>query len=292
MLRGLTPAEFIKLPLEERNKVYRRYLVKGGYVQIEEGDDDDSFNPTIADGVLLRQEYMVGNDTASKQIVQEAREVHYTENTFTVRSHWLCEFVTDTLADGKQLRIEPMVRRIMVVVDLDHIYGDNPDSDIDEAELFDAEGKLLSPTERRKAAKKLGKKASKKSTPAVRDLRRLLAFTQAEWIGVEIWGKGALDGSDLKTQLKIKEISKVVKELIAQFQDRFTIRKVQERLGNSYSTAHDLKPYWEPPTVLAKDKFQRSIVSFQELMQIQIEEWTREISGFVGGEGWNWVSVV
>jgi hypothetical protein len=293
MLRGLTPAEFIKLPLNERRKVYRRYLVKEGYVQIEEGDDDDSFNPTIANGVLLRQEYMVGSDAASKQIVQEAREVYYTENTFTVRSHWLCEFVTDTLADGKPLRIEPMVRKIMVVVDLNHIYGDNPDSDIDESELFDAEGKLLSPIERRKAEKKLGKKkASKKSTPAVRDLRRLLAFTQAEWIGVEIWGKGALDGSDLKTQLKIKEISKVVKELIAQFQDRFTIFKIQKRPGNSDPTSHNLKPYWDPPTALAKDKLQRSTVSFQELMQIQIEEWTREISGFVGGEGWNWVSVV
>lgn len=273
MLKGLTSAEFIKLPLEEHNKVYRRYLVKEGYVQIEEGDNDDSFNPAIANSVLLRQEYMVGSDTASKQIVQEAREVYYTENTFTVRSYWLCEFVTDTLADGKPLRIESIVRRIMVVVDLNYIYGDNPDSDIDEAELYDTGGKLLSPIEGRKAEKKLGKKkASKKSTPAVRDLRRLLAFTQAEWIGVEIWGKGALDGSDLKTQLKIKEISKVVKELIVQFQDCFTIRKVQKRPGNSYSTAHDLKPYWELPTALAKEKLQQSTVLFQELMQIQIEE--------------------
>ena len=87
MLKGLTPAEFIKLTLNERKKVYRRYLVKEGYVQIEEGDDDDFFNPAIADGVLLRQEYIVGSDTASKQIVQEAREVYYTENAFTVRSY-------------------------------------------------------------------------------------------------------------------------------------------------------------------------------------------------------------
>jgi hypothetical protein len=69
MLKGLTLAEFIKLPLNECKEVYRRYLVKEGYVQIEEGDDDDFFNLTIVDGVLLRQEYIVGSDTASKQIV-------------------------------------------------------------------------------------------------------------------------------------------------------------------------------------------------------------------------------
>jgi hypothetical protein len=74
---------------------------------------------------------------------------------------------------------------------------------------------------------KLAKKnSSKKSTPAVRDLRRLLTFKQAEWVGIEIWGKGALDGSDLKTQQKIKDISRIVEELIAQFGDCFTIMKV------------------------------------------------------------------
>jgi hypothetical protein len=32
MLKGLTPAEFIKLPLEQRNKIYKRYLVQDEYV--------------------------------------------------------------------------------------------------------------------------------------------------------------------------------------------------------------------------------------------------------------------
>jgi hypothetical protein len=47
--------------------------------------------------------------------------------------------------------------------------------------------------------------------------------------------------------------------------------KVQNRPGNGYSTAHTLKPYCDPPTALAKEKLQRSTISFQELMQIQIE---------------------
>ena len=31
---------------------------------IEEGDEEDFFNPKIADGVLLRQQYCIGNDEA------------------------------------------------------------------------------------------------------------------------------------------------------------------------------------------------------------------------------------
>ena len=71
MLKGLTLAKFIKLPLNKHKEVYRRYLVKEEYVQIKEGDNDDFFNLTIVDSVLLRQEYIVGSNTASKQIVQE-----------------------------------------------------------------------------------------------------------------------------------------------------------------------------------------------------------------------------
>ncbi len=102
MLRGLSAAEFVKLPIEERNAVYERYLVTENMVWIEEGGDDDFFNPELAKGVLLRQEYVVGDDEAGKQIAKEAREMmYYSQNTFTVRSHWLGEFIWDTLADRK-----------------------------------------------------------------------------------------------------------------------------------------------------------------------------------------------
>lgn len=40
----------------------------------------------------------------------------------------------------------------------------------------------------------------------VREFRQLLSFENAEWIGIEIRGRGALDGSDLMTQIRIKEI--------------------------------------------------------------------------------------
>jgi hypothetical protein len=89
MLGTRTPAQFSKLPAERRKAVFRSHLVQGGYVQIEEGDDDDFFNEDIADGALLRQEYVMSSDDIGKQLVKEAREIYYAENTFTVRSHWL-----------------------------------------------------------------------------------------------------------------------------------------------------------------------------------------------------------
>jgi hypothetical protein len=80
----LIPAKFIKLLLNKYKKVYRYYLVKEGYIQIEEGNNNNFFNLTIADSILLRQEYILNSNTASRQIVQEVQEVYYTKNTFTV----------------------------------------------------------------------------------------------------------------------------------------------------------------------------------------------------------------
>ena len=76
------------------------------------------------------------------------------------------------------MQVKPLVWNIIVVVNLEHIYGDNLDSDIDKVKLFDTEGKILSLIKRQKAEKKLGKKAaSKKLTLAIHDLQQLLAFT-------------------------------------------------------------------------------------------------------------------
>jgi hypothetical protein len=40
-LWGKTPGQFIKLPMEERDKVFRHHLVQKDYVQIEKEDNDD-----------------------------------------------------------------------------------------------------------------------------------------------------------------------------------------------------------------------------------------------------------
>ena len=76
------------------------------------------------------------------------------------------------------------------------------------------------------------------------ELRQLLSFKNAKWIGIEIRGRGALDGSDLKTQIKITEISRIVKQLVEKFQYRFTISKVAvDQQGYSRrSVSHNLRP--------------------------------------------------
>jgi hypothetical protein len=254
MLEGKTPAQFSKLPKERREAVFRRHLVQEEYVQIEEGDDEDFFNEKIANGVLLRQEDVMGNDEVGRQLVKEARELYYSENTFTVRSHWLCEFIRDTLANGKPLSIEPLVRRIMVRVDIRHIH------DMDGFDYM-AEGET-------------------QKSWVVQDLRQLLEFTNAKWVGIEIWGGGALDGSDLGTQQKIQEMSGIVQQLIDRFGDTFTILKVARKK----SLAHNLRPYWNSASATAKQKLLIGKASFEEIMQIQIEEWMRQPSQVVSAD--------
>ncbi|RFU24114.1 hypothetical protein B7463_g12222, partial [Scytalidium lignicola] len=64
MLGKRTPAEFVaRLSQAERNKIYKKYLVTDKDIRIEEEDDNDFFNPELADKVLLRQEYCVGDNT-------------------------------------------------------------------------------------------------------------------------------------------------------------------------------------------------------------------------------------
>ncbi|KFY66178.1 hypothetical protein V496_02144 [Pseudogymnoascus sp. VKM F-4515 (FW-2607)] len=256
MLGGKPPSEFIKLPITKRQEVIRRFLVKeDDYVQIEEGDDDDFFNEEdIAQGDLLRQEYFMGDDEAGKQLVKEARQIYYAENMFTVRSHWLCEFVRDTLADGKPMAIEPLVRRIIVRVDVRHIHDMDNFTSVPEGET--------------------------EKSWVVRDLRQLLEFKNAEFICIEVRGGGALDGSDLRTQQKIEEMSGIVKKLIMRFGEKLTIRKTMRRDDGQW-TSHDMRPYWDKPTSMAKLRLPAGKVTFEELMQIQIEEWTRKISPIV-----------
>jgi hypothetical protein len=277
MLKGLAPADFVNLPDEDRNTVYRRYLTQEQNVMIEEGDEEDFFNPKIADGVLLRQQYRVGNDEAGKQIVQEARKTYYQENTFTIRSHWLGEFMIDTLADGTRFHVAPLIRSILVTVDLENIWGDELVDDDDDIGVSGEsqqeymrrvmEKRNKKPAPRRRAAPKVMR--------TIQQLRQLLSFKNAEWIGIEIRGRGALDGSDLKTQIKIKEISGIVKQLVQTFGTRFTISKVAvDQEGYSRNVYHNLRPYWDSPTSEDRASVRRGDPTIQALMRVQIDDWT------------------
>ncbi|OBT92830.1 hypothetical protein VE01_09108 [Pseudogymnoascus verrucosus] len=115
---GCHPSEFIKFVIEERPKILWRHLVKeDGYI-----DDDDNYNKEFAEGVLLRRERFMGDDESGKQIVKEAREIYYGENTFSVESHCLRVFlIRDTRADGKPMAVEPFVSGLLLCADSRHI---------------------------------------------------------------------------------------------------------------------------------------------------------------------------
>lgn len=76
----------------------------------------------------------------------------------------------------------------------------------------------------------------------MQDLKQLYEFTNAESISIEVRGGGALNGSDLRTQLKIKEMSGIVKELIMRFGDKLAIRKMRRDDDGRWVT-HDMRPY-------------------------------------------------
>jgi hypothetical protein len=79
-------------------------------------------------------------------------------NICNVRSHWLYEFVRDTLADRSPLAIEPPVRRTQVPVDTEHFH--------------DLHNFTYMP------------KVETEKSWVVRDLRQLLAFKNTEFIEI------------------------------------------------------------------------------------------------------------
>ena len=60
----------------------------------------------------------------------------------------------------------------------------------------------------------LKNRKDKGKAKAVGNLKHLLKLEKAKWIGIKIKGRGTINGSNLKTQQKIKEIYNIVKKLI------------------------------------------------------------------------------
>jgi hypothetical protein len=139
------------------------------------------------------------------------------------------------------MAIEPLVRRIIVRVDLRHIH------DMDNFTVM-PEGET-------------------EKSWVMRDLRQLLEFTNAEFIGIEVQGGGALNGSDIQTQEKIKEMSGIVKKLIERFGEKLTIRKMMRRNDGQWRS-HDLGSCWSKPTSMAKLRLRAGKATFKELIQI------------------------
>jgi hypothetical protein len=221
------------LPREGREKILRRYLVR------DRTRNCDYLDLEIEDGVMLRQQYFMGDDVVGRQLVEEAREIYYAENQFTVDSDILYDFIRDPFADGELMAIESLVRNITVRVNIhDHRGPYDPDSGLESW--------------------------------VARELRLLLKFTGAEKITIWLWGPGAEFGGDPVTLLKIREIAGIVKELINQF--TFGVVRVLRAAGTGSMV---FNPFWLAPSEEARKNFQEGKATMQETMQIQIEEWTR-----------------
>jgi hypothetical protein len=88
-------------------------------------------DPRIADGVMLWQEYFMGDDDVGRQLVDEASDIYYGQNWLKVDSHLLCEFMSDYFRDGIPIPIESQVRIITMGVNIhDQRRPNDLDSDL------------------------------------------------------------------------------------------------------------------------------------------------------------------
>lgn len=272
MLGGRTPAQFASLPTTERHAALRRHLVRPGEIIVDDGDQD------VGDHLVLRQHYFVGDDAAGRQLVEEATRLYYAENTFRVPLYWLSEFMTDRLPapDGMEgISVAPLVRKDLIVeVGLRGSLSDGyPDPDEKRAGLWDP------------SSVHYRHGVDKEARWIQASLQDLLVFTNARRVTIALVGGGVLDGSDLATHQTIKDISFVVKLLLERLGDRLDITKAVERqgrVGRTRTRPRSLRMYWVPPKMEARDMVRDGEeATFEELAQVEIEEWTR-ISTTIG----------
>jgi hypothetical protein len=114
MPQRLTPAQLVGMPRKDRDAVYMQWLDSPKTVDFPEEDvpDFEKFDfPLLPGDGLLR-----------KQIAREARRVYYMHNTFAVLSHTLSKFLANRGESGVSVPVKDLVRKILVKVDLEHMY--------------------------------------------------------------------------------------------------------------------------------------------------------------------------
>ncbi|UKZ72426.1 hypothetical protein TrVFT333_000055 [Trichoderma virens FT-333] len=111
----------------------------------------------------------------------------------------------------------------------------------------------------------------------VTELEKLFCLTNANSLRIEIIGGGTPNGSDIRTQLLLKDICSIVKRLIAHFGTRFEIQKGSGELALLPSLdVYPLTPYWKKPESPAREKWHKGVAEFTENMQVQVESWLSE----------------
>jgi hypothetical protein len=247
MLGDRSIPDFAHLPPDQRQAIIRENLTQSGPIVVHDRRPHE-VSPDIADGHLLRDEEFVGDDHAGSQLAKEAFELYYRENTFRVPLDGLRDFAMDRYeCDPKKIPIAHLVGGLIVQVDLhdeEALYDRNCDNECCVGQW-------------------------------TRDrLQTLFSFTNARQVTVALHGPGFLNGLDIVTQQTIMDITKVIKRLIDRFGDRFDITKSID--GDSPPLS--LRCYWDPPDDLARENIRSGVFTPKHLMQLQIDEWTAEVS--------------
>ncbi|KAJ3538331.1 hypothetical protein NM208_g5946 [Fusarium decemcellulare] len=180
---------------------------------------------------------------AEEQFRTEAWELFYDENTFNVPLERLDKFLRIPLLthEGVGIPIGPLVGLIVV----DYLMPENLVDDLEDA-LEDEKSRL----------------------------KDLLRFTNARQVTLRLVGRKTLDGMDLVTHTVINRFGGVVEELIQAFGLRFDIKKC---LLMRKDEARSIKSYWLEPTDETKERVHEGIGSFEDVMQVEINDWLWDI---------------
>ncbi|KAF4459113.1 hypothetical protein FALBO_14134 [Fusarium albosuccineum] len=314
LLGGRTVAQFASLPSEERQAVFRTHLVQSSPAVVDEEDppievdmEDNYFDtiPVMAARGILLQPYLMGYDAIGSQLVNEARHVYYGENDFVMRLYSLRDFILD--GHGGDIQTESLASlvtgAVTIVVALndesnmfwecDSVDSEQGDLEADEEEeefdpnaIDDISRDLIDPTSvhYRHGGETIARSAQKR-------LQDVFHFKNAKQITLAFQGNGLLDGSDLATHQTIKDLSYVVKLLIDHFGDRFTVMKIlgtddDDRFNGRVSPSRVLRSYWEVPSEDARQSVMRGDATFEQLMQVEIEEWTKVLPSPISEGEW------
>ena len=190
-----------------------------------------------------------------------------------VDSHWLGEFLAQCFEEcGKP-------QRMIVEVWLEHPY-----TDYDEEHLVSTSHDETTNRDTEASFELYNwQKGSRHSAKAVRALRELFQLDSVEMIRIELRGGGDPSGRDLTTQLKAREIARVVRRLMQHYSGPRQVQVTKRVHIDEVCSLppKDITSWWHQPSDAAQRRLIRGEASFEEMMQVQVEEWTRSRSSIV-----------
>lgn len=317
LLGGRTVAQFASLPPEDRRAIFHQYLVQGspavidGKVTLVE-DTSEYFMalPVQPDRDILLSPYLMGDDDFGRQLIDETRQIFYGENDFVMHLYSFRHFVLDGYGGAPTNAslasfITGEVTFVVALHDESNEYwecdlleeqadeeGEEEDMDEDEDEDEDE----FDPNFVDDISRECNDPASvhyrhgdgKVARSAQKRLQEIFTLNNAKRITLAFQGDGLLDGSDLATHQTIKDLSYAIKLLIDHFGDRFTVKKIlgaDDDFTGRVSPSRDLRSYWDAPSEIARERVRQGHATFEQLIQVEIEEWTKVLPDpFVEGE--------